>query len=110
MPNSPPVFTTTPVTSATATQAYVYQIAAVDPNDPEGARPVIGQTLLPLWANFQQTGEGQARIMGTPNTTQLGKFAMTLRAIDALNAVAEQKFFVNVSAFNGRLYLPTIRK
>jgi hypothetical protein len=66
--NSPPVFTTTPITTAQANVQYVLMYHATDPN--KGDKLTWTAAHLPSWLHFNATG----RLYGTPSPAQVGTY------------------------------------
>lgn len=93
--NLDPEFVTNPSLFATFDVEYVYDVVAVDRL---GETVIITAPTLPAWASFQNLGNGQARINGTPSVTDAGNHAFALVATDATGNTANQNFTVNVSA------------
>jgi len=88
-----PVITSTPVTTASATLPYTYQVTASDPN--------AGQTLTysllaaPAGMTINPT---TGQIQWSPTVPQEGTQQVSLQVIDTLQLVASQLFYVQVTA------------
>lgn len=91
-PNAPPVFTSAPVTTATAGAAYTYPVAAADPDGDGLSFSLVvapgGMVIDPL----------SGLIGWTPLASQVGLQEVTVRATDARNASSDQSFSINVAA------------
>jgi hypothetical protein len=96
--NSPPTFTSTPVTTATQGVAYAYNITTTDPN-PGNTRTVSAQGALPSWLALGSVNPtaGTATLTGTPGATHVGTHAVTLRVTDNAGAFASQSFSITVA-------------
>ena len=68
-PNTPPVISGTPPTSATAESAYAFQPTA---SDPDGDTLTFSVANEPAWAAFSAT---TGRLSGTPTASQVGTYA-----------------------------------
>jgi hypothetical protein len=95
--NSPPTFTSAPVTTATQGAPYTYNITTTDPNA-GNTRTVSAQGALPSWltlGNINPTA-GTATLSGTPGPTQVGTHSVTLRVTDNAGAFTNQSFSITV--------------
>ena len=101
---SPPVFTSTPVTTATEDAPYTYTVTATD-ND--GQQPPLtisfdtspGSPPVPGWLSLSPTTNNQATLSGTPQQPQVGPHQVSLRVSDgALSAT--QPFTITVANVN----------
>lgn len=90
--NQPPVITSTPVTTATALQAYSYQVIAADPN--VGDLLSYSLTTAPAGMTINATG----LIQWVPTEAQVGTQAVTVRVQDQVGMVATQSYSVTVSS------------
>ncbi len=85
--NHPPVFTSTPVTSATLLEPYAYQVTAIDPDsDP------LSYSLVSSPAGMTMTASGA--IAWTPPGT--GAFGIVVRAVDPSMASTTQSYTLSV--------------
>ncbi len=94
--NTPPTFSSTPVTAANVGVAYNYSVAASDPD--AGDAVTIRVANKPGWLNFSGSGD-TAQLSGTPSTS--GSYRVKLEAVDLQNAVATQTFDIQVSGSSG---------
>lgn len=95
-----PRFTSTPVTAANEDVAYRYDISTADTQS--GQRRVSAVT-LPSWLTLSNvnTGNGTARITGTPAQAQVGTHAVSLRVQNlTTNSTALQNFSIVVANVN----------
>ncbi len=95
-----PRFTSTPVTAANEDVAYRYDISTADTQN--GQRRVSAVT-LPSWLTLSNvnTGNGTARITGTPAQAQVGTHAVSLRVQNLItNSTALQNFSIVVANVN----------
>ena len=97
-PNDPPSFTSTAPTEATEGTAYLYEVAAQDPN---GHALVIGAPTLPAWLTLTDNGDGTARLEGTPAPGDAGDHPVELHVTDELGGLATQAFTITVAAGPG---------
>ncbi|MCX6256431.1 MAG: putative Ig domain-containing protein, partial [Bacteroidia bacterium] len=95
VPNSPPVFTSTPVTTGTQGIVYTYNITCSDPN--------VGNTLTitcptkPSWLTFTATGS-TAVLTGTPGAGNVGNNSVVLQVTDGIASPVQQSFTIVVAA------------
>jgi hypothetical protein len=94
--NTPPAFSSTPVTAANVGNAYNYNIAASDSDS--GDAVTIRVANKPGWLSFSGNGD-TAQLSGTPSTA--GSYRVKLEAVDLQNAVATQTFDIQVSGSSG---------
>lgn len=92
--NDAPAFTSTPVTSVTAGNAYSYSVEVVDP---EGDALTITAAMLPTWLTLTDNGDGTADLAGTPAAANVGSVDITLTANDGTEMV-DQAFTITVAA------------
>jgi Putative Ig domain len=69
LPNTPPVLSGSPATSAASGKAYSFQPTAVDPN---GLRMVFSIANAPSWASFNST---TGLLSGTPAASSVGTYS-----------------------------------
>ncbi|HEY8519460.1 MAG TPA: FG-GAP-like repeat-containing protein [Gammaproteobacteria bacterium] len=94
--NDAPVFTSTPVTTATGGTPYAYTVTVADPD--VGDVVAITAAALPAWLTLTDHGNGTATLSGTPSDADAGAHAVSLVATDAGGATAPQDFTVSVAA------------
>lgn len=87
--NQPPVITSQPILTATALQAYVYQVLAADPN--AGDLLSYSLTTAPTGMTINAAG----LVQWTPTTAQTQ--AVTVRVQDQVGAFATQSYNVTVA-------------
>jgi Ca2+-binding RTX toxin-like protein len=95
--DSPPAFSSSGVTSATADSAYTYDITATDSDS--GDTLTITAPTKPSWLTLTDNGDGTATLSGTPTNTDAGNNSVTLRVSDGI-ATTDQTFTVAVAAIN----------
>ena len=93
--NNAPSFTSTAVTGATESDAYVYEVTATDP-DPGDALAITAPT-MPAWLTFTDNGDGTATLTGTPAAADAGEHAVSLQVSDSSDT-AVQDFSITVTA------------
>nr|WP_320126363.1 putative Ig domain-containing protein [uncultured Shewanella sp.] len=93
--NDAPVITSTALTAATQDVAYSYSFSASD--DDVGDMVSLSAVTKPSWLSFNPaTGV----LSGTPSNADVGSHAVSLKATDAGNLMAEQSFTLVVSNVN----------
>jgi hypothetical protein len=98
--NSPPSFTSSPVTAATEEIAYTYAITASDPNLSGSSGLTLTAPTKPSWLTLVDNGDGTGTLSGTPTQGEIGPHAVTLQVADAASATAVQSFTVTVTNSN----------
>ncbi|MFC2084231.1 DUF1349 domain-containing protein [Bacteroidota bacterium] len=93
--NHPPQFTSSPITSATESTLYSYNITTSDA-DP-GEILTITTPVLPSWLTFTDYGDGTALLSGTPGSSNLGINHVELEVEDTAHSTDSQLFDVYVS-------------
>jgi hypothetical protein len=92
--NTAPTFTSTPVTSVSAGDLYVYYVVAVDANDDD---LIFSAPVLPGWLSFDVNTQV---LHGTPGNAEAGDHNVTLRVSDGEGA-EDQNFVVTVDFVYG---------
>ena len=87
--NNPPVFTSTPPTTATENSAYTYTPTASDADN--GDTVTITATIVPAWLTF-----AGGILSGTPTFGDIGSHIVSIQADDATITV-DQTFTITVS-------------
>lgn len=105
--NRPPVFTSTPVITATVTVLYTYAITTDDPDLLFGDELVIDASTLPDWLTLTDHQDGKATLSGTPGEVDAGRHPVQLRVSDKGEAYTLQEFEISVWC---RIYLPLVIK
>ncbi|MCP4542676.1 MAG: tandem-95 repeat protein [Chloroflexi bacterium] len=95
--NDTPIFSTTPLLNVNENAPYTYTVGASDPD--VGDVLVIQAITLPVWLSFYDNRDGTALLYGTPDSTQLGSYALTLQVSDGTVTV-DQTFTVQVNDVN----------
>lgn len=91
--NHAPVFTSTPVTTAEAGDAYSYSIVATDEDNDTLTLTAV---TVPSWLTYTVTGNGAATLTGTPTVANLGLANVALTVNDGTVTV-NQSFSITVS-------------
>ncbi|NJP07483.1 MAG: tandem-95 repeat protein, partial [Chloroflexaceae bacterium] len=94
--NDPPVFTSTPVTTATEDITYTYSISTTDD---DGDNLTITATTLPAWLTLTDNGDDTATLTGTPTNADVGNNPVELEVTDGTVTVA-QAFTIAVANAN----------
>ncbi len=99
--NTPPLFSSSPVTSALVNQPYSYTIKVSDPDTAYGDQISIHGLNMPGWLNLTDNGDGTATLFGTPGPLQLGLKNISIQAEDLLHhddprGIIIQNFTLNV--------------
>ncbi len=90
--NIPPIFTSSPITTANEGMLYNYGVATSDPdNDPV----TITAPTIPAWLSFTDNGDGTGLLAGTPSSGDVGVHNVTLRVSDG-SASTDQNFTITV--------------
>lgn len=93
IPNKKPVFESTAVTEATEDELYSYDVIVSD-----GDNDKLDLSLKEdvSWLIFEQKGNGQATLSGTPVKENVGEQSITIIANDGIESV-EQTFTIQIS-------------
>ncbi|MGN6647811.1 MAG: T9SS type A sorting domain-containing protein [Cytophaga sp.] len=99
--NTPPVFTSTPVTSVVVNHPYSYTITGLDPDLPYGDSLEVISSSTPSWLTFTDNGDGTGTLTGTPGLADIGTHTVTLYLEDiyhhaVTNGVPSQVFTITV--------------
>jgi len=105
----PPVFTSTPITTAVEGVRYAYAVTATDP---DGDVLTFSAPTLPAWLLLTDHGNGTATLAGTPASADVGiSYPIVLRATDSEGLFEEQSFTITViERFQFHIYLPLVVK
>jgi Bacterial Ig-like domain/Putative Ig domain/Cadherin domain len=110
--NETPIFTSTPLRSASTGGLYQYTITTTDP-DGNDSRVIASDRPLPSWLQLVDNGNGTATLSGTPTLNDIGFVKLHLVVTDAAGANSIQEFDLGVSttlvestSFNKRLDIP----
>jgi parallel beta-helix repeat protein len=95
--NTPPSFTSTPVTDAAQGALYTYNVATSDPD--LGAALTITAPDKPAWLTLTDNGDGTAVLTGTPAEANVGMNYVTLHVSDGTGGV-DQSFTIDVGDTN----------
>ncbi len=94
--NAKPLFTSSPVESGFTGSPYSYSVYT---HDPDNYDVTIAATQKPSWLSFQQTGQTEGILFGTPPTT--GTFDVTLTVSDGILST-DQSFQIQVGSGTGQ--------
>ena len=100
--NDPPMFLSSPVLDGVSGEVYEYNVTV---QDVDGPNLTIAADAIPGWLMFTDNGNGQAAVMGTPSSEDVGNHLVTLRASDG---IAEQVQSFLISVFQGIPPIPTL--
>jgi arylsulfatase A-like enzyme len=92
--NDAPIFTSTPLVSATEAAAYSYTASA---SDPDGDSVTITAPTKPAWLTLTDNGNGTATLTGTPGGGDVGDHPIQLSADDGLGGIGTQSFTITVT-------------
>ncbi len=95
--NDAPVFSSTPVVSATEDTPYTYNVSANDVD--EGETPALTMEEGPAWLSLTDNSDGTAVLTGIPLNNHVGTHDVTLRASDGTTHT-DQPFTITVSNTN----------
>lgn len=108
--NQPPVFTSSPLTSTTATATYSYTFSVIDPNQPEVTNLPVTVKQAPEWLKLVTPAAGVFQLIGTPVREQAGDWPVVIEVTDPLGATTRQEFVVTVLKRIDLYYLPLVRR
>ncbi|MCP5424475.1 MAG: tandem-95 repeat protein [Gammaproteobacteria bacterium] len=92
--NTPPSFTSTPITTATVGGPYSYNVTGSDPD--VGDTLAISAVTLPSWLMLTDNGGGNALLTGAPGAADVGANSVELRLTDGAGGIAVQSFTITV--------------
>jgi VCBS repeat-containing protein len=95
--NDPPVFTSSPPTSAPDDATYVYGVTA---SDVDGDTLTIAAPTLPAWLTLTPGANGSASLSGKPTQAQVGVHHVTLSVSDPTGPPVLQNFDITVTHVN----------
>lgn len=95
--NSPPYFTSTPITTATEDIAYSYTVSVEDDNPMDDLTLIVGTK--PSWCTFTDYGNQSALLAGTPGDGDLGDHPVSIIVSDG-KVIETQNFTIHVSNVN----------
>ncbi len=93
--NTPPQFSSTPVTTATVGNLYAETVQATDADS--GDSLFISAPTLPNWLALIDNADGTADLSGTPGEADIGANPVQLFVTDTANQTDTQAFTVEVS-------------
>lgn len=105
--NDPPVFTSTPVTTAKQNCLYTYNIVVLDPDQDDTIE--IISIILPDWLLLTDYEDGTGLLSGTPGESDIEENDVVLKTIDKAGEFDFQVFTIIVSEDSLSLFLPLIR-
>jgi hypothetical protein len=105
--NTPPVFTTAPLTQGAINQDYVYVAEAEDPNNP-GIKLPVEVIMKPDWLGFAPQPNGAGRLEGRPSDKWFGRYDVVLRATDGLGVTGDQAFILEIKFRANPIFMPQI--
>ena len=98
--NTPPQFSSAPLTSVIVGQSYSYNVTVSDLDIPYGDVISIVGTSIPAWLTLTSTGNGTAVLSGTPTAANVGEYVVSLATEDTYHhgnpAAVEQNFTITV--------------
>ena len=96
--NDPPSFTSSPVTSVSEDDNYVYNISTSDPD--VGDIQLITALSKPGWLTLTDNGDGTAVLSGVPLNGDVGTADVVLNVEDGIGANVNQSFTITVNNTN----------
>ena len=93
--NTPPLFTSTPVTQVIENHLYHYNLTVIDK---ESLPLTLSAISLPNWLNFNENADGTATLTGTPQHSDIGIHLVSVQAQDAAGEYAIHTFNIAVAA------------
>ncbi|WP_168211009.1 cadherin-like domain-containing protein [Persicimonas caeni] len=100
--NDAPVFTSTPVTSATEDQPYSYLVTATDVDT--GDSLTISLATRPSWLGLSLGSGGSATLSGTPSNADVGPHSVEVVVRDGNGGSDTQTFTIDVQNVNDAPY------
>ena len=95
----PPVFESSPVTSATEDEVYTYTVVTSDENIDDIVS--FSATILPAWLTLTENGDDStATLTGTPGNDEVGDHNVSIDAEDLYGNVITQTFTITVINVN----------
>jgi hypothetical protein len=107
-PNTPPIFTSTPVTTGHENVVYTYNITLADSNLGFGDTLTISTMSIPSWLTLTDNGDGTATLTGTPGPGNAGSYNINLHGEDLWSHAedpVEQTFTIVIDPCNVSLSL-----
>ncbi len=101
--NDPPVFTSTPVTTATEDVLYSYLVTASDDGQNFGLAFLAVE--IPEWLSLVNHGDGTATLSGTPDNENVGSNNLDIVVSDGIADPVHQIFSISVTNVNGAPYV-----
>ncbi len=101
----PPSFTSVPITGGVQGQLYVYNVTVTDPDPNE---TFTFNTALPSWLTFQDLGNGNGRLEGTPSNANVGPNVVALEVTDKDGLKDTQFFTIQVGNSNDSPFFTSI--
>ena len=99
--NGKPEFTSSPITTATESVNYNYDITTNDPDNVGGELTITAPT-LPSWLTLTDNSDGTAQLSGTPDSTHVGGIHnVELEVNDGSISGDLQSFTITVNTFTG---------
>lgn len=93
--NTPPTFTSTPITQSIENTQYIDQITATDAESLPLTFTILSK---PTWLNFQDNHDGTVTLSGTPQVVDRGNHEVSLQVMDTAGEYALQTFNITVNA------------
>ena len=96
--NDAPIFTSTPIETATQDVSYSYAMTVADMDVGDTLSITTESTLI--WLTLVDHGDGTAMLNGTPTNANVGDHAITLLVTDAGGLIDTQAFTITVANVN----------
>ncbi len=96
--NTPPVFTSVPITDGIEDQLYQYTLTANDANF--WAVLSFAAPTLPSWLVLTDNGDGTALLEGTPLNEHVGNNPVIIEVTDGVSQPVQQSFTIDVTNTN----------
>jgi len=91
-------FNSEPITTKQVDSEYIYDVEAIDNNNPTDV-VVITAEVLPAWLALTDVSNGKAKLSGTPTTSELGEHSVSLKAVLG-DKIIYQNFAITVEEKN----------
>ena len=96
--NTPPTFTSTPITIGEQGVLYTYSITSMDADDDDAL--TLSAPTKPNWLTLEDNGDGTGELSGTPSNPDVGEHNVELLVNDSHGGVDTQTFTIIVQNNN----------
>ncbi len=100
--NTPPAFTSTPITTGNQGVLYTYSIIATDLDDDDTL--TLTTPTKPVWIEFTDNEDGTGVLEGTPTNSDVGENNIELLVTDNHGGTDTQSFTITVTTGEESLF------